>query len=70
MSAPFSPTQLGRLRIIGADERMAERRGIKGVLAGASGIGKTSQHWSLDPAATLFVNLEAGELAVASQTPA
>ncbi|TQF78668.1 ATP-binding protein [Elioraea sp. Yellowstone] len=44
---------------------MAERRGIKGVLAGASGIGKTSQLWSLDPAATLFVNLEAGELAVA-----
>mgnify|MGYP005853724189 CR=1 FL=1 len=64
MSAPFSQTQSGRLRIIGADERMAERRGIKGVLAGASGIGKTSQLWSLDPAATLFVNLEAGELAV------
>ncbi|GGG46396.1 hypothetical protein GCM10010964_37230 [Caldovatus sediminis] len=65
MSAPFTQTQPGRLRIIGADERMAERRGIKGVLAGASGIGKTSQLWSLDPAATLFVNLEAGELAVA-----
>jgi len=65
VSAPFSQTQPGRLRIIGADERMAERRGIKGVLAGASGIGKTSQLWSLDPAATLFVNLEAGELAVA-----
>jgi len=65
VSAPFSQTQSGRLRIIGADERMAERRGIKGVLAGASGIGKTSQLWSLDPAATLFVNLEAGELAVA-----
>jgi hypothetical protein len=59
------PAQPGRLRIIGADERLAERRGIKGVLAGPSGIGKTSQLWSLDPAATLFVNLEAGELAVA-----
>ncbi|PZR10420.1 MAG: hypothetical protein DI532_18265 [Azospirillum brasilense] len=44
---------------------MAERRGIKGVLAGASGIGKTSQLWSLPPSSTLFVNLEAGELAVA-----
>ncbi len=65
MSAPFTQSQPGRLRVIGADERLAERRGIKGVLAGASGIGKTSQLWSLDPAATLFVNLEAGELAVA-----
>jgi len=36
---------------------MAERRGIRGVLAGGSGIGKTSQLWSLDPATTLFVNL-------------
>ncbi|MBX6387008.1 MAG: ATP-binding protein [Microbispora sp.] len=53
------------MRIIGADERLAERRGIKGVLAGASGIGKTSQLWTLDAASTLFVNLEAGELAVA-----
>ena len=32
---------------------------------GASGIGKTSQLRTLEPAATLFVNLEAGELAVA-----
>ena len=65
MSAPFTQSQPGRLRIIGADERLAEPRGIKGVLVGASGIGKTSQLWTLDPAATLFVNLEAGELAVA-----
>lgn len=65
MSAPFTQTRPGRLRIIGADERLAERRGIKGVLAGASGIGKTSQLWTLDAASTLFVNLEAGELAVA-----
>ena len=64
MSAPFDQQPAGRLRIITADERMAERRGIKGVLAGGSGIGKTSQLWSLDPATTLFVNLEAGELAV------
>lgn len=61
MSAPFAP---GGFRIISADDRLAERRGIKGVLTGVSGIGKTSQLWTLDPASTLFVNLEAGELAV------
>lgn len=65
MSASFMQMPPGRLRIISADERLAERRGIKGVLAGPSGIGKTSQLWTLDPASTLFVNLEAGELAVA-----
>ena len=52
------------LPIITADQRLAEPRGIKGVLTGISGIGKTSQLWTLDPARTLFVNLEAGELAV------
>ena len=45
MSAPFASTGF---RIITADERLAERRGIKGVLTGISGIGKTSQLWTLD----------------------
>ncbi len=31
------------LPIISADQRLAERRGVKGVLVGKSGIGKTSQ---------------------------
>lgn len=61
MSAPFSG---GPLQIITADERLKERRGIKGVLTGTSGIGKTSQLWTLNPDKTLFLNLEAGELAV------
>jgi hypothetical protein len=61
MSAPFASTGF---RIITADERLAERRGIKGVLTGISGIGKTSQLWTLDAGRTLFLNLEAGELAV------
>lgn len=61
MSAPFGKTPL---RIITADERLRETRGIKGVLTGIAGIGKTSQLWTLDPERTLFVNLEAGELAV------
>lgn len=50
--------------IITADQRMAERRGIKGVLVGKSGVGKTSQLWTLDPNSTLFFDLEAGDLAV------
>ncbi|WP_245584026.1 ATP-binding protein [Rubritepida flocculans] len=64
MSAPFDSRPPGGFRIITADERMAEQRGIKGVLTGISGIGKTSQLWTLDAGRTLFVNLEAGELAV------
>jgi hypothetical protein len=61
VSAAFSSAPL---QIITADERMRERRGIKGVLTGISGIGKTSQLWTLNPDTTLFINLEAGELAV------
>lgn len=59
-----SPTKPSSFRIITADERLKETRGIKGVLTGISGIGKTSQLWTLDADRTLFVNLEAGELAV------
>ena len=64
MSAPFGA---GPLRIISADERLREARGIKGVLTGTSGIGKTTQLLTLDPQRTLFLNLEAGELAVAQE---
>ncbi len=52
------------LRIITADDRLAEARGIKACIFGKSGIGKTSLLWSLDPANTLFIDLEAGDLAV------
>ncbi|MEW6025651.1 MAG: ATP-binding protein, partial [Pseudomonadota bacterium] len=52
------------LPIISADQRLAEKRGVKGVLVGKSGIGKTSQLWTLAPEATLFFDLEAGDLAV------
>lgn len=61
MSVPFASSSF---RIITADQRLKEARGIKGVLTGISGIGKTSQLWTLDAGRTLFVNLEAGELAV------
>lgn len=50
--------------IISAEERLKEVRGIKGVIFGKSGIGKTSLLWTLDAQKTLFVDLEAGDLAV------
>ncbi|GGE82619.1 ATP-binding protein [Stappia taiwanensis] len=52
------------LPIISADERLAEPRGIKGCIFGASGIGKTSLLWTLDASTTLFFDLEAGDLAI------
>ncbi len=52
------------LPIISAEERMKEKKGIKGCIIGVSGIGKTSQLWTLDPKNTLFMDLEAGDLAV------
>src|SRR5690606_37703361 len=52
------------LPIISAGQRLAEPRGIKGCIFGKSGIGKTSLLWTLDPAATLFMDLEAGDLAI------
>lgn len=52
------------LPIVTADQRLAEKRGVKGVLIGKAGIGKTSQLWTLDSGSTLFFDLEAGDLAV------
>ena len=52
------------LPIISADQRLAEPRGIKGTIFGKSGIGKTSLLWTLDSATTLFIDLEAGDLAI------
>ncbi|MBP0440175.1 ATP-binding protein [Tianweitania sediminis] len=37
---------------------------MKGAIFGKSGIGKTSLLWTLDPATTLFIDLEAGDLAI------
>jgi len=52
------------MQIIKASERMKERGGIKAVILGPSGIGKTTLLKTLDPAKTLFFDLEAGSLAV------
>ncbi len=56
------------LPIILADQRLAERRGIKAAIFGRSGIGKTSLLWTLPPDTTLFYDLEAGDLAIEGWT--
>lgn len=53
-----------KLRIISADERMAQDKGVKALVVGPAGVGKTTLLRTLDPTSTLFVDLEAGDLAV------
>ncbi|MGE4043561.1 MAG: ATP-binding protein [Acetobacteraceae bacterium] len=52
------------LRIISAEERLAEIRMIKAAIFGGSGQGKTSLLTTLLASTTLFFDLEAGDLAV------
>ncbi|MBX9752610.1 MAG: ATP-binding protein [Roseococcus sp.] len=52
------------LRIITADERLAEQRMLKLAIFGGSGQGKTSLLWTLPASTTLFMDLEAGDLAI------
>jgi hypothetical protein len=52
------------MKIISADQRFAERRGVKALVVGPTGVGKTSLLRTLDPKRTLFVEAEAGDLAV------
>lgn len=53
-----------KLKIISADERMAQNKGVKALIVGPAGVGKTTLLRTLDPKTTLFVDLEAGDLAV------
>jgi hypothetical protein len=56
------------VRIITADERLAERTGAKILIVGPTGVGKTSLLRTLSAemlASTLFVDVEAGHIAVA-----
>ncbi len=48
------------LTFITTDQRLAERRGIKVVIIGKSGIGKTSLLRTLPPDMTLFFDLDDG----------
>ncbi|WP_209760865.1 ATP-binding protein [Candidatus Liberibacter africanus] len=52
------------LPIVSIDQRLSEKKGIKGCIFGESGIGKTSLLWTLPEESTLFVDLEAGDLPV------
>jgi hypothetical protein len=52
------------MQIISADERLRERRGAKVLIIGPTGVGKTSLLRTLDPDRTLFIDIEAGDLAV------
>jgi ABC-type Fe3+/spermidine/putrescine transport system ATPase subunit len=56
------------MRIITADERLSEKSGAKVLIVGPSGVGKTSLLRTMPPAmlaSTLFVDIEAGDIAVA-----
>ena len=67
MTAPFmaSGGMMNRsLNIITAEERLAEQRGAKILIVGPTGVGKTSLLRTLDPDTTLFLDIEAGDLAV------
>ena len=52
------------LKIITADERLSEVRGVKALILGPAGVGKTSLLRTVDPSGTLFLDFEAGDLAV------
>jgi hypothetical protein len=52
------------ISIIKADQRLTERRGVKALIVGPAGVGKTWQLRTLDTKRTLFLDVEAGDLSV------
>src|SRR5262245_44619691 len=53
------------MKILSGDDRIAQKSGAKILIVGVPKIGKTSLLRTLDPERTLFIDLEAGDLAVA-----
>ena len=52
------------MKLVTPQERLKQKSGVKAVVAGPPGIGKTSLLLGLDPKKTIFVDLEAGDLSV------
>jgi hypothetical protein len=52
------------VKIITASERLEENKGVKALIVGPAGVGKTTLLRTIEPATTLFIDLEAGDLAV------
>jgi hypothetical protein len=52
------------MKVIPANEIAADRRGVKALILGPTGIGKTSLLRTIDPSSVLFVDIEAGDLSV------
>ena len=50
--------------IIPAEQRVAADRGVKALILGPTGVGKTSLLRTVDLKTTLFIDVEAGDLAV------
>jgi hypothetical protein len=53
-----------RICIVTADERMEQVKGVKALIVGPAGVGKTSLLRTCDLPSTLFVDLEAGDLSI------
>jgi hypothetical protein len=52
------------MKIIAADQRLSEIRGVKMLIVGPPAVGKTSLLRTLSSTTTLFIDVEAGDLAV------
>jgi hypothetical protein len=53
------------LLIIGPEQHLDEPRGVRALIVGINGIGKTSLVRHQDPETTLFIDVENGSLAIA-----